>query len=257
MKCAIIVPARLESTRMPRKLLRDDTGKPLLAHTIDTALAAARLSEGFITAVYAAVDDEALRRAAEAAGAAAVMTRRDHASGSDRAAEVAAGLSEDFVLNLQGDEPEIEPEAVIGAAHLIANRSEPAPMGTLGCPIASADEYRNPNVVKVTADSAGYAIYFSRAPIPFDRESRGWAVPPCAYRHIGIYVYRREFLLGYKNLPPSPLEAAEKLEQLRALYAGYRIRLGITPHAPPGIDTEEEYQAFVRRTKAARDGRRA
>ncbi|MCX7806615.1 MAG: 3-deoxy-manno-octulosonate cytidylyltransferase [Planctomycetota bacterium] len=239
-KCAIVIPARLESTRMPRKLLRDDTGRPLLAHTIETAIGAARMSGGFITAVYAAVDDEALRKAAEAAGAAAVMTRRDHASGSDRVAEVAAGLSEDFILNLQGDEPEVEPGTVIQAARLIARAGEPAPMGTLGCPIASAAEYRNPNVVKVAADSAGYALYFSRAPIPFDRDSGGQAVPPCACRHIGIYVYRREFLLGYKRLPPSPLETVEKLEQLRALYAGHKIRLGITSHAPPGIDTEEE-----------------
>jgi 3-deoxy-manno-octulosonate cytidylyltransferase (CMP-KDO synthetase) len=250
-KCAIVIPARLESTRMPRKLLRDDTGKPLIAHTVETALSALASSDGLITAVYAAVDDAALLKAAEAAGGRAVMTRRDHPSGTDRAAEVAAGLSEELILNLQGDEPEIEPAAIVKAARALDREDEPAPMATLACPLASSEEYLRPNVVKAVVDAAGYALYFSRAPVPFDRDSCGRSAPPCAYRHIGIYVYRREFLLGYRNLPPSPLETAEKLEQLRALYSGHKIRVAIVPHAPPGIDTEEEYLAFVRRQKEA------
>jgi len=253
MKATIVIPARLESTRLPRKLLLSETGRPLLAHTVESALAAARLSSGLITGVVCAVDDESLARAARDAGARAVMTPVDCPSGSDRIAIVARELDCDVVVNLQGDEPEAEPASLVTVARLLEDAPsapDAAPMGTLAVPIRTEAEADDPAVVKVVVDGRGNALYFSRAKIPHLRDG-GTAAP--RLRHLGIYSYRREFLLSYAELPPSALESSEKLEQLRVLSAGYDIRVAVVDEAPPGIDTAGDYRAFVERC-AARGG---
>jgi len=250
MNAAVIIPARLESTRLPRKLLLSETGRPLLAHTVESALAAARLSDGLITEVVCAVDDESLARAGRDAGARAVMTPRECASGSDRIAIVARELDCDVVVNLQGDEPEAEPASLVTVARLLEDAPEGTPMGTLAVPISTEAEADDPAVVKVVVDGGGNALYFSRAKIPHLRQ-RG--EPTTRLRHLGIYSYRREFLLSYAELPPSELEESEKLEQLRVLSAGYAIKVAVVEEAPPGIDTAGDYRAFVERC-AARGG---
>ncbi len=246
MKAAIIIPARLESTRLPRKLLLDGTGKPLLAHTIERALAAAGASGGLISDVLCAVDHPELFAVAEDAGAKAVMTPLDCASGTDRIAIAARGLDCDIVVNLQGDEPEADAESLIRVARLL--EGDDAPMGTLAIRIGSDEEFGDPSMVKVVAGGSGDALYFSRAPIPASRDGDFIAD---RLRHIGVYSYRREFLLSYGDLPRSPLEESEKLEQLRALAAGYRIRVAVVDSAPAGIDTAADYDAFVERCRSA------
>jgi len=252
MKAAIVIPARLESTRLPRKLLLAETGRPLLAHTVERALAAAAASDGLITEVICAVDDESLAEAARAAGAGAVMTPVDCPSGSDRIAIVARDLDCDVVVNLQGDEPEAEPGSLVTVARLLeegaASLASPAPMGTLAVPIRSEAEADDPSVVKVVVDQGGNALYFSRAKIPHLREG---GAPATRLRHLGIYSYRREFLLSYASLPASELEDSEKLEQLRALSAGHSIKVAVVESSPAGIDTIDDYRAFVERCAAA------
>jgi 3-deoxy-manno-octulosonate cytidylyltransferase (CMP-KDO synthetase) len=252
-RAAIIIPARLASTRLAEKLLLAETGKAVLAHTVERALAARDSSGGLIDEVVCAVDDEALARAARSAGAKAVMTPRECRSGTDRIAIVARGMSCDVVVNLQGDEPEADPAAIVAVARLLEDPREPAVMGTLACPVRSEPEARNDSVVKVVLDSKGYALYFSRLAIPYVRAG---GVEATRLRHLGIYSYRRRFLLEYGALPPSPLEEAEKLEQLRALAAGYRIRVGLVESAAPGIDTLADYQGFVERYRSRRKSRR-
>ena len=250
MDAAVIIPARLESTRLPRKLLLAETGRPLIAHTVAQALRARDESGGMITDVICAVDAEPLAEAAEAAGARAVMTPVDCASGSDRIAIVARELDCDVVVNLQGDEPEADPAALVTVAELLRDAPDAAPMGTLACPVRDESEADDGAVVKVVLDSDGHALYFSRAMIP---HLRSGGAGTTRLRHLGIYSYRREFLLSYGDLPRSPLEESEKLEQLRALSAGYRIKVAVVDGAAPGIDTEADYRAFVERSR--RQGR--
>ncbi|HOX05960.1 MAG TPA: 3-deoxy-manno-octulosonate cytidylyltransferase [Planctomycetota bacterium] len=249
-RAALVLPARLASTRLPRKLLLAETGRPLLAHSVECALAAAQASGGAISRVLVAADCEELAAAARAAGAEAVLTDPNHKSGTDRIAEAAAALPEDVIVNLQADEPEMPAEAVLRVARLLLDAPGEV-MATLAAPIASAGELTNPNVVKVVVDSAGHALYFSRAPIPWARE--GWKdgrdPTRSVLRHFGMYAYRREFLLSYSKLPPSRLEELEKLEQLRALEAGHRIACAVVATVPEGIDTPEGYAAFVARRK--------
>jgi 3-deoxy-manno-octulosonate cytidylyltransferase (CMP-KDO synthetase) len=224
----IVIPARYASTRFPGKPLADLWGKPLIQHVYERAGQARAAGR-----VVIATDDRRIAAAAEGFGAEVVMTSRDHATGTDRVAEVAAGAEAELVVNVQGDEPLIEPEAVDAAvAPLAADQS--IPMGTLCCPLEEAEGLANPNVVKVVVDGEGFALYFSRLPIPFVRDPSSGVT---RQRHIGLYVYRREFLLELASLPPTPLEQAERLEQLRALEHGHRIRVVEVARAWPGVDT--------------------
>ena len=201
-----------------------------------------------LDAVVVATDDERVRDAVEAFGGLAVMTRPDHRSGSDRLAEVAASLSCDLVINVQGDEPLLPTEMIAEAvAPLVADPE--IPMGTVCRRIDTLDDLENPHVVKVVTDRRGFALYFSRAPIPHTREAAGGLDPRRALKHIGLYVYRRAFLLDFARLEPTPLERAESLEQLRALEHGFRIRVVETLHDSVGVDTPADLER-VRRLAA-------
>lgn len=252
-KVAVILPARLKSTRLPNKLLLEAAGQTILQHTIARAKEAQAASQGLITRVLVAADDQKLIAAATRAGVQAVMTDPNHSSGTDRIAEAARTLPEDVIVNLQADEPEIDPANIVLVARLLSEAGTQFPMATLAVPIHDEQTWRAPNVVKVVVDADACALYFSRAPIPFARNPdaepvwkiRGQRV--YGLHHLGLYAYRREFLLAYHSLPASKLEHLEKLEQLRALEAGCRIKVGIVAGNPPGIDTREEYEALLKR----------
>jgi len=228
-----VIPARYGSTRFRGKPLADLWGKPILQHTYQRACQARLVGR-----VIIATDDDRIAAAARGFGAEVAMTRSDHPSGTDRVAEVAQGLTADLVVNVQGDEPLIDP-ATIDAAIAPLEADPAIPMGTLCCPIEEVADLANPNVVKVVCDRDGFALYFSRLPIPFVRDRGAAAV---RYRHLGLYVYRREFLLSLAQLSPTPLEQAERLEQLRALEHGYRIRVVVVSHASPGVDTPADLE---------------
>ena len=236
-----MIPARYDSTRFPAKVLAKATGKYLIQHTYEQAMKAKLPSE-----VIVAADDDRIAAAVKVFGGRCVMTSEDHQSGTDRIAEVAQGLTAPVVVNVQGDEPQIHPDQVEQVIQLLADDRE-AVMGTLGHPIDSMTTWQDPNAVKVVVDERGYALYFSRSPIPYVRDARDWLretqVTPL--RHLGIYSYRREFLLRYPTMPPSALEKTEKLEQLRALAAGCRIKVGVTPHKCLGIDTPEDLERWL------------
>ncbi|MEM0913770.1 MAG: 3-deoxy-manno-octulosonate cytidylyltransferase [Planctomycetota bacterium] len=238
-----VIPARLASARLPGKPLLDRTGRPLIAHVIDRVLSARSIER-----VVVATDDERIAEAARQAGAEARLTRADHPNGTSRIAEAvdqleAEGLpAPEWIVNVQGDEPEVEPEHIDRLVAAAAGAGD-APMATLAARWDDANDPANPNVVKVVADANGDALYFSRAPIPHDRDERGID----RLHHVGLYAYRRAFLSTFVNLAPTPHEQAERLEQLRALEHGHRIRVAIIDHARPGIDTPEQYDAFVAR----------
>jgi 3-deoxy-manno-octulosonate cytidylyltransferase (CMP-KDO synthetase) len=257
-----IIPARFASTRLPGKALADLGGKPMVVRVAE------RARESGARQVCIATDHKDIAIAAERHGFQAAMTRADHPTGTDRIAEVAERLSlavGTVVVNVQGDEPLIEPGLIRAVATLLAETPEAA-MATACHPIRDAAELFNPNVVKVVLDRAGLARYFSRAPVPFARDAftrsydplRGGiaaskpSLPeglPC-YRHIGVYAYRAEFLIAYPRLERSPLEEFEALEQLRALWHGYAIAVAIRQDAPlPGVDTAED----LKRVQAAFD----
>jgi len=198
-----------------------------------------------VAGVVVATDDARIAQAVEAFGGAAVMTRADHVSGTDRIAEVAAGLPCDLVVNVQGDEPLLAAEAIEEAVAPLAADAG-IPMGTLGGALDEGDA-ADPNVVKAVVDQQGFALYFSRSPIPYRRDAS--APRQSVYRHIGLYVYRRECLLHLASLRPTPLERAESLEQLRALEHGYRIRVVGTAHRSVSVDTPEDLER-VRRLAA-------
>lgn len=207
----------------------------MFQHVYERACQAQYLSE-----VIIATDDERIYSAARDFGSKARMTRADHLSGSDRAAEVASADTAAFIVNIQGDEPLIDPAAIDAAVLGLVNEAE-APMSTLAKRIEDPREIDDPNAVKVVTDLRGYALYFSRCPIPCARGGR----PP--YRkHIGLYAYRREFLLGYSRMPVGPLERAEKLEQLRALENGHSIRVVETEYESIGVDTPEDLERLLR-----------
>jgi 3-deoxy-manno-octulosonate cytidylyltransferase (CMP-KDO synthetase) len=239
-----VIPARYESSRFPGKPLAIIAGKSMLQHVWERARCARTLSR-----VVIATDDERILREAHRFEAEACMTRGDHPSGSDRVAEVAAGARADVIVNIQGDEPLIDPDAVDAAVKGLLEVEAP-PMGTLKKRIEDPAELSNPNVVKVVTDLEGNAIYFSRSAIPYARG--GVAVH---YKHVGLYVYRREFLLGYSSLTRGPLEEAEKLEQLRALENGFKIRVVETGYESLGVDTPEDLRrvsALIETRLAAR-----
>ena len=257
-----IIPARYGSTRLPGKALALIAGEPMVWHVYQRASQARSLAE-----VIVATDDERIRRAVLERGGEAVLTRPDHASGTDRLAEVAASLDCDLVVNIQGDEPLMEPEAIDAAVAPFLTEPN-LRMSTAATPISGAEEYRDPAAVKVVLDERGYALYFSRAPLPFfrlpqSRPETGWKpvlrgtrldsasgasdntfhdphTGLTALKHLGLYVYRRETLLWLSQMQPTALEQAEKLEQLRALGHGCPIRVVVVGYSPLGVDTEED-----------------
>ena len=224
-----IIPARLAATRLPNKPLLDIAGKPMVQWVYERAKSARMLDD-----VLVATPDEEIFARVESFGGKAVMTSAAHHSGTDRLAEAAESLDADLILNIQGDEPLLDPGSVDALAEAMM-RYPDVPMGSLMCRL-EAEEEDNPAVVKVVTDQQGLALYFSRARIPYPRD-REAAEPR---KHIGIYAYRRDFLLAFPNMPPTPLETAESLEQLRALENGYKIMMVETAFSPTSVDTQED-----------------
>lgn len=229
-----IIPARYGAQRFPGKPLALIAGKPLVQHVYEQARRARLLDD-----VVVATDDTRIFEAVEAFGGTAVMTPAECPSGTDRAAWVARDRPCDWVVNIQGDEPLLAPAMI---DQLIAGmHSDPScDMGTLARPIRSADVWHNPNVVKVVMGQNGNALYFSRRPLPYAREAGGEFVAGQSFKHLGIYAYRHAFLLQFVQWEPTPLERTEKLEQLRALEHGARIRVWVTEHDSIGVDTPED-----------------
>jgi 3-deoxy-manno-octulosonate cytidylyltransferase (CMP-KDO synthetase) len=227
-----VIPARFASTRFPGKALARISGKSMLEHVFERASQAR-----YLTHIVIATDDERIRDEAQKFRASVRMTRADHLSGTDRVAEVASADNAQIVVNIQGDEPLIDPAAIDAAVLSILDHPE-IPMGTLKKRIEDPSEIDNPNVVKVVTNLAGDAIYFSRSTIPYLRGPEGMT----RFKHIGLYVYRRDFLLSYSDLPVGPLEQAERLEQLRALENGYSIRVVETEYESMGVDTPEDFE---------------
>ncbi|BAM02597.1 3-deoxy-manno-octulosonate cytidylyltransferase [Phycisphaera mikurensis] len=265
-----VLPARFASTRFPGKPLADDTGKPLIRHVVERVAEARSVHR-----VVVATDDERIREAVGAFGAEAVMTG-EHDNGTSRIAEAVDALEAgggepfDVVLNVQGDEPEV-PAATIDALVMGLIARPDADMATLASVFEPGEDPANTNIVKLVADRRGFAMYFSRSLVPFDRDAErlgrrpgmtdpargggshpGWTLPgPGPFKHPGLYAYRRAFLRTYASLPPAPLEETEKLEQLRVLEHGHRIAVVLAAAPHPGIDTPEQYDDFVKRWTAA------
>ncbi len=250
MPYTILIPARLKSSRLPNKPLADIGGLPMVVRV------ARRAAMAGAQRVVVAADDEAITQVCAAHGVQALLTRADHASGSDRLAEACEQLGldgDDVVLNVQGDEPLIAPELIAAVAALLAERAD-CSMATAAHPISDVADIANPNVAKVVLDASRRALYFSRAAIPWWRD--GWAsaidkLPnPAPLRHIGLYAYRAGFLRRFPLLPPAPMESTESLEQLRALWHGHAIAVHVAAGAPaPGVDTPadlERVRAIVR-----------
>ena len=243
----VLIPARLASTRLPDKPLADIAGLPMVVRV------ARRAEESGATQVVVAADSERIADACSRHGVRAVLTRTDHPSGSDRLAEACELLGlerDDLVVNVQGDEPLIDPALIDAVADLLAKHPQ-ASMSTAAHPIASVEEFRNPNVVKVVLQADGLAMYFSRAPIPWWRDGFAagiTALPdPAPLRHIGIYGYRAGFLRAFPRMAQAPVEACEALEQMRALWHGHRIAVHVSDVAPgAGVDTPEDLERVRR-----------
>ncbi len=248
-RVAVVIPARYASTRFPGKVLAPLLGRPLIMHVIDRARGAALPSR-----VIVATDDERIADVAAQAGAEVRLTSPAHASGTDRVAEVALGLSTDILVNVQGDEPCIPPAAIDRCVEpLVADKA--VDMATLAH-IVDAEAALDPNAVKVVCDRASNALYFSRHPIPYIRDRAGApaGLCPAHLRHIGIYAYRRDVLLALARMSPTPLELAECLEQLRALEHGLRMRVQVVDWEAPGVDTPADLgraAAFLKRAGRA------
>lgn len=257
MTIAIVIPARWASTRLPEKMLLSDTGWPLLRHTYEQAKKA-RLAQR----VLVATDDERIFQAVQAFGGEVVMTDPNHPTGTDRLAEVAAKVlpTADLIVNVQGDEPELEPEKI--DLLITLSQASDCAMATLVTPFAphlqsGVGSPLDPNCVKTVLgapiyqgiERIGYqALYFSRSLVPYPRDNQGCVLHPENYfLHLGVYAYRPRFLQAYVKLPQTPLEVTEKLEQLRILEHGYRIVAGVVAHATAGVDTRADYDAFVKR----------
>ena len=235
-----IIPARYASSRFPGKPLADRTGKTLIQHVVEAVRDARTIDR-----IIVATDDQRIAAAGTGFGGRAVMTRADHPNGTSRIAEVAAGLdpgSCPIVVNVQGDEPDIEPRLIDRLVEAL-DEDPDVPMATLAGPFTEQEDPTDPNIVKVVVDRRGRAIYFSRAQIPHDRDGRGTR----PLKHAGLYAYRRDFLLQYVQLAPTPLEQAEQLEQLRALEHGHAIAVVEAPLKHHGIDTPQQYEEFVGR----------
>lgn len=231
MNTLCVIPARYASTRLPGKPLADIAGKPMIVRVYEQASRAKRLS-----GVIAAVDDERVYEAVVSHGGKAMMTAKGHPTGTDRLAEVAAAHPEaELIINVQGDEPLIEPDLIDALAAAFEEAPE-LQMATVKSPMTDENEMKNHNNVKVVTDKEGYALYFSRSLLPYPRENTGVTV----YKHIGIYAYRRDFLLQYARMKPTALEQTESLEQLRALENGYKIKVIATDFKFVGVDTPED-----------------
>ena len=234
----VVIPARLGSTRLPRKPLADIGGKPMVIRVAE------RAKQSLAHSVVVATDSPEIQAACDEYRIECLLTSADHPTGTDRIAEVAQLLklpSNALIVNVQGDEPLIPPELINQVASTLAEHQECA-ISTVAVPITDATEINNPNVVKVVLNRAGEALYFSRAPIPFVRDSQVDQKTD-HLRHLGIYAYRADFLQAYTRLEPAPPEQAEALEQLRALWNGYRIAVHIASEAPPaGVDTPEDLE---------------
>lgn len=243
MPVVAVIPARYGSTRLPAKALADIDGVPMVVRVWRQVSMAHSIER-----VIVATDDERIAAPVRAAGGEAMMTSPTHQSGTDRIAEVAGKVHADIYINVQGDQPFTDPRDLDAvAAPMLSDAS--IDMATLATPIADLEEFRNPAKVKVVCDASGNALYFSRSPIPHGRDIEG--VPPGALRHIGIYAYRRDFLLRFASLAPGTLEQLEKLEQLRALENGYRIRVVASVSPSLEIDTAEDL-ARARRSQMGR-----
>ena len=249
MPVAAIIPARYASSRFPGKPLAAETGKPLIQHVYE-AVAGARS----IDRIIVATDDDRIAAAVRAFGGEVAMTRADHPSGTDRIAEVVTQLgmleggdNEDLIVNVQGDEPEMDPAAIDKLVELMRQRPE-ANMGSIACPFKSEADVLNPACVKVVLDRDNYALYFSRSLIPHPRDDGGQPRQPANWLlHLGIYAYRPAFLARLTATPPCVLEKTEQLEQLRALWLGERIAMVVVADKSGGIDTPEQYADFVKR----------
>lgn len=253
LRSTIVIPARLASTRLPRKLLLRETGKSVLQHTYESASRA-----GLPTGICVAADCEEIAAEVRAFGGIVKLTDPDCASGTDRVAEIARQLTDvDVLVNVQGDEPEIS-AAAIDLAVLLLEQNPTAVMSTLATPLRTKEQLFDSSCVKVVFDKAGRAIYFSRAPIPFPRnwdDSLLTASPPVFHQHIGLYAYRRDFLLRLASIPRASIEQVENLEQLRVLHAGHTILVGVIDEPTIGIDTPADYAAFVARWKSKLESR--
>ena len=250
MKIVACIPARFGSTRFPGKVLAKDTGKFLIQHVYEQACQAK-----LIDRVIIATDDRRIVDAAKSFGAECVLTSAKHKSGTDRIAEAVADINADIVVNLQADEPEIDPANIDYVAQILIDNPD-YPMATLAAPFDNAEQIADPNIVKVVVTSIGHrvssigghrAIYFSRSVIPYDRRHIGIGPKSNYLRHIGIYAYRKEFLLKTTSLPQTTLEKIEKLEQLRAIENGFSILVAKVKHTCDGIDTPQQYAEFVKR----------
>jgi 3-deoxy-manno-octulosonate cytidylyltransferase (CMP-KDO synthetase) len=247
LRFTVLIPARYASTRLPGKALADIAGKPMVVHVAGRARASGA------AAVWIATDDERIATAARAHGCDALMTRADHASGTDRIAEAVELLAladDELVVNVQGDEPLIPSDLIGRLAHTLAQRTA-ASIATACVTIHDTAEFLNPNAVKVVCDHSGHALYFSRAPIPYARDAFAAGLAAGAplpdglpvFRHLGIYAYRAGFLRSYARHAPVAVERFEALEQLRALWHGHRIAvIAVEPAPPPGVDTPEDLE---------------
>ncbi len=252
MKVLACIPARYGSTRFAGKVLAKDTGKFLIQHTYEQACLA-KLPDKVIIAA----DDERIAAAAKSFGAECILTSPEHKSGTDRIAEAVKKLSaeccplnaDDIIVNLQVDEPEIDPENIDYLAKLLLDNHQ-CRMATLVAEFENTEQVKDPNIVKVVVDKDNYAIYFSRSVIPYDRKAGNSGEIKNYLRHLGIYAYRKDFLLEITSMPQSRLEKIEKLEQLRVLDNGYSILTGRVKHTHDGIDTPDQYADFVKRQKS-------
>lgn len=246
MKIHAVIPARLASSRLPEKLLLQVGGRSVLQHTYDAVSQAKGIEQ-----VTVAVDDPRLAQEVDGFGGNALMTSLDCQSGTDRVAEVAQAWPDvEIFVNVQGDEPEIDPAAIELVAQLLADHPE-ASIATVATPIRAMEPLNDPNCVKVVVGTGGEGLYFSRSPIPHVRGGVTAAAleaePPLFWQHVGLYAYRRSFLLWFAQQPPAALEQAEKLEQLRALATGHKIIVGRVDLAATGIDTLDDFEAFCQR----------
>lgn len=249
----VVIPARYASVRFPAKMLASETGRPMVQHVHEAASGARCVAPGSGGQVVVATDDERIERAVRAFGGRVVMTSPDHPNGSSRIAETADVLElpdDAIVVNAQGDEPELDPRLIDVCVHALCESD--APMATVASPLARGDDPADPNMVKVVRRANGTALYFSRALIPFDRDRTG-SRDAAPLKHIGLYAYRRPFLRAYVALSETSLERVEKLEQLRVLEHGHAIAVGIAPSNQSGIDTPEQYAAFVARWRRAQN----
>ncbi|MEW5895711.1 MAG: 3-deoxy-manno-octulosonate cytidylyltransferase [Candidatus Omnitrophota bacterium] len=236
-----VIPARWASTRFPGKVLADLNGKPMIYYVWRQARKSSLLQD-----VIIACDAEHVEKACKAFGAKAVMTSSEHQSGTDRIAEAVRNVDADIVVNIQGDEPLISPDVIDRLAAELINADKHCPVATVIKRIDDEADVANPNVVKVVVDCNGYALYFSRHGIPYHRSRKEWGSGTVYFKHLGIYAYRKNFLMGFHSLPVSFLEEAEKLEQLRVLEAGLKIKTITTESETLGVDTPEDLERVAR-----------